>query len=1452
MVLMNHRSSTPWRLCAAFICAATLAHAESTFPSAIRLDDVDVSACAQSVDGTEAPLDPKSPVTDILWTNKPSTGRGLSFGNSKTVAPRHVRIAFKRPVLIGSVLVQGGGHLSVLKPGADSAALNDELAWLPAERPGGNTPVAEGGFGVWILPPQTETRALRFTHTPVATDKTYAGRIGGLLALKERLANVAPQAIASASGNAHKANLLVDEDDNSTWKTWDNWEETSPPLPVSAEHPVFITLVWPRAVRLSALAMLWTGFSVAEVQALSGPEDRHPSEASEADWKAVVSSSQLEHFYARTLRPQWLAFPSEVSTRAVRLRITGAASENHDHLRGKTQQGRRIWLGELMALQTLGSSPIGSAVLPAVKEETHPPIPIRFTLAEPGLVTLVIEDRAGHRIRNLVAETPFPAGENTTWWDGLDDLGRDHEAAEHGLYHIPGKFVSPGEYRVRGLTFPGTELRYEFAVYNEGNPPWETEDKTGCWMTNHTPPTSMLFVPGHKNPDGQSLIFMGAMVPEGGHGLQWLDMSGKKRGGFGSVGGAWTGAPTLACDLGKEAVPDVQCYVGSIREGELRLNSIVNGAVKEVLKTQLGSDPKDATAPELAGFDGGKKTFVLAGLAAHNGRLVCSMPRQNELLFVDARTGKLTARASVPNPRGLAFDPEGRLLVLSGDKLRRYNLSSSPDKPLDAGITLPLSGLEDPRHIITNTAGHFLISDRGGSHQVKVFSADGKLSATFGKAGPPKAGPYDPLHMNNPNGLALDDQGRLWVAEADRQPKRVSVWTVADGKLARAYYGPGRYGGGGKLDPRDKTRFYYEGMEFRLDWEKGTSTLVNVLFRQGPGDLTLPGSHPSDGNPEEPIYLSTAFASSPGRPALRRYFTNCYNSSPTGGAPVSFLWLDREGIARPVAAAGRASEWDILQQPGFASRWPKDVDPKGDARKNAAFFFWNDKNASATPESDEITILKATSGGVTVMPDLSFLISRLDGCAVRFAPRSFTAAGVPLYDPAARGVLAQGVQPPMSSGGDQALLHPSGWTLLTAVPQPFDRASICGALKGEPRWSYPSPWPGLHASHEAPIGEPGQLIGTTRLLGNVVQPTKGESGPLCFINGNMGTIYVFTIDGLFVRTLFQDVRAGRPWRMPTAERNMLLNDVAPHDENFWPSVTQTEDGRIYLVDGARTSLVRVDGLDGIRRLPEQTLKVTAADLQRAQTDQIEREASRQRAQGTFTLQVPIRPAAPSVDGQLGDWPSVQWVPIDRRGVKANFNSDSKPYEVDGALMVSGERLYAAFRTGDALLLRNSGELPQAPFKTGGALDVMLGTNPSADPKRASPAPGDLRLLVTLIKNQPRAFLFRAVVPGTAAGKRIPFSSPARTIYFDQVQDVTGDIQFAAAGGNFEFSIPLATVGLKPAPDLVLRGDLGLLRGDGTATTQRVYWSNKATGITADVPSEAQLTPHLWGHLQFVR
>ena len=71
-----------------------------------------------------------------------------------------------------------------------------------------------------------------------------------------------------------------------------------------------------------------------------------------------------------------------------------------------------------------------------------------------------------------------------------------------------------------------------------------------------------------------------------------------------------------------------------------------------------------------------------------------------------------------------------------------------------------------------------------------------------------------------------------------------------------------------------------------------------------------------------------------------------------------------------------------------------------------------------------------------------------------------------------------------------------------------------------------------------------------------------------------------------------------------------------------------------------------------------------------------------------------------------------------------------------------------------------------------------------------------------------------------------------------------------ASAFYEVSVPLSTLGLKPADGQSIKADIGILRGNGFQTLQRVYWNNKATAITADVPSEAELTPALWGRWQF--
>ena len=116
-----------------------------------------------------------------------------------------------------------------------------------------------------------------------------------------------------------------------------------------------------------------------------------------------------------------------------------------------------------------------------------------------------------------------------------------------------------------------------------------------------------LYVPGDWAPGGKPLVFLGSYVSEGGHGLAWVDLEGRKVGGRGWVGGNWTAAPLLARDAGPKALPGVYAYVGADWEGELRLTALTEKGDKQVVKYSFPS----------------KQPTQLAAFAVYNGLLVC-------------------------------------------------------------------------------------------------------------------------------------------------------------------------------------------------------------------------------------------------------------------------------------------------------------------------------------------------------------------------------------------------------------------------------------------------------------------------------------------------------------------------------------------------------------------------------------------------------------------------------------------------------------------------------------------------------------------------------------------------------------------------------------------------------------------------------------------------------------
>jgi len=117
------------------------------------------------------------------------------------------------------------------------------------------------------------------------------------------------------------------------------------------------------------------------------------------------------------------------------------------------------------------------------------------------------------------------------------------------------------------------------------------------------------------------------------------------------------------------------------------------------------------------------------------------------------------------------------------------------------------------------------------------------------------------------------------------------------------------------------------------------------------------------------------------------------------------------------------------------------------------------------------------------------------------------------------------------------------------------------------------------------------------------------------INGNRAHL-PFTTDGLFVATLFKDSPVARGFlgaTFPCHSRD-VSSDLTLGEENFWPSITQTEDGQLMCVT-IFPSIIRVDGLDSIRRLFSQNKFMSPRNqLPRQKIFLAGKESSRQRVE----------------------------------------------------------------------------------------------------------------------------------------------------------------------------------------------------------------------------------------------
>ncbi len=161
--------------------------------------------------------------------------------------------------------------------------------------------------------------------------------------------------------------------------------------------------------------------------------------------------------------------------------------------------------------------------------------------------------------------------------------------------------------------------------------------------------------------------------------------------------------------------------------------------------------------------------------------------------------------------------------------------------------------------------------------------------------------------------------------------------------------------------------------------------------------------------------------------------------------------------------------------------------------------------------------------------------------------------------------------------------------------------------------------------------------------------------------------------------------------------------------------------------------------------------------------------------------------------------------------------------------------------------------PKLIFRGGNLLDIQIATDPSADPNRKKPAPGDVRILISRQGEKAVAVVFRPKLKGFD-GEPIVLKSPTGTESFDRIEptDAVGlEYKRDQRKGTFTAvaTVPMDLLGWTAKPGGTVRMDLGYLFGNepGTQVATRAYWSNNSftANVVNDIPHESRLEPDQW-------
>jgi RES domain-containing protein len=1046
-------------------------------------------------------------------------------------------------------------------------------------------------------------------------------------------------------------------------------------------------------------------------------------------------------------------------------------------------------------------------------------IEVTYDLPADGEVTLGIYD--GSKLLNTILKNEFrDKGENSEDWNGLDHWGEP---------------VAPGDYQVKGIYHPHIMTEHVMSFGNPGNPPWPTASNTGDWLSDEASPQAAVT-------DG-NLVFLAAPGSEKGYAIIAVDESGQRVWGTKqsfyprTVSLALEGDYLYALFSGPERTTSSRKYYPgdtSVRNRAILvcLDKRTGKAAKFTretprlkiatwpysgkttglweLRTNMSFSPDNYTGqPRYFAEDIGEATSAI-GIAALDNKLYVAMREENKILVLNADTGAQIDEISIHKPAGLHALSKHEILAISDQQVVKINTVSQQS------VSVIEHGLLAPRCVTTDAQNQIYVSDWGSSFQVKVFAPDGTPLRSIGKAGGrPWMGKWDTSGMLVPTGIAVTDTGKLWVAEDDSSPKRISVWNAETGAFLKEFIGPTPYGGGGALiDPIDPTVAYSQGLRLKLDMEAKTWDIESSVGRRM--DVNQPFA-----------YQGHAIFSN--RKLVRRNGQEYLIQS--GRANITIF--QRKGdLYLPVAAQG-GFRIDLVRNASQKHIWDSDIGYHIVDDWYPAFFkehlgenyTWTDLNGDNLVQPEEMQWAKALGTGDAYVAGEQMIAmgfwggsvandwsiywpgSCLDANGVyRLDVKGWTDVGAPIY------AIEDSVVIAAREDSFYSLYVSSDDNIFINYAWERNKGGAiieCLNRDGDSLWAIPF-------SKEHGIKD----IHSNNILNEFTIPGLGSVLGTWAWHGNYMS-HLITADGLYVSSLL--------------ESGQRVGPYAAWDESF-KAYYQGPDGVPYIINGANDShhILEIKGLEGGRF--EAALQLTAEDV--AQAAQIA-ELPVERAAPEPIIMVGSSGQIPVIDGELDEWNL-------RSGVRLEGD---KERSARIALQRDDQNLYLAYEVSKDSPFSNQGNDWQALFITGDCVDLMLANRRKVDPHRPAAVEGDQRLLITEYQGEPIAVLYRPVVPGSTEPTQL---MAARIDEITRLDSANIRIQSEGNRYNVEASIPLKDLGLDPHYSDTLQGDVGVIFSDemGSSRSQRLYYYNKKTGITADLTTEATLQPAEWGTIQF--